>query len=292
MANINIYFNGTNYSIDESILSDATAKLSLALADLEELSKPKYSVGLAFTSNGNGTCAVTGIGTCIDSDIIIPKTSPDGDNVTSIGDNAFKSKTSFTSVNIPDGVTTIGYGAFAYCTSLTSVNIPDSVTNIKTSTGSNIGAFKNCSKLTSVHINNIAAWCNISFGTDSSNPLCYAKNLYLNGELVTDLVIPDGVTAIGNYAFYNCTSLTSVVIPDGVTSIGGGAFCGCYNLTNVVIPNSVTSIGENAFWNCGDNLIIEYNGTKSRFRALTKGVFKDTYFTAHCSDGEIVKKKR
>ena len=56
----------------------------------------------------------------------------------------------------------------------------------------------------------IPVWCEISFGSVSGNPLCYAHNLYLNGELVTELVIPDGVTSIGNYAFYKCTSLTSV----------------------------------------------------------------------------------
>lgn len=118
-------------------------------------------------------------------------------------------------------VTSIGGSAFYKCTSLTNVTIPDSVTSI----GSD--AFRGCSSLTSVYITDIAAWCNISFSNYDSNPLNYAGNLYLNNELVTDLIIPDGVTKIGSYAFYNCDSLTSVTIPDSVTSIGDKAFSIC-----------------------------------------------------------------
>ena len=65
-----------------------------------------------------------------------------------------------------------------------------------------------------------------------------------------DVVVPEGVTSIGNAAFYWCRSLTSVTIPDSVTSIGYGAFTGCSSLTSVTIPDSVTSIGERAFWGC------------------------------------------
>jgi hypothetical protein len=84
----------------------------------------------------------------------------------------------------------------------------------------------------------MAAWCNISFSNTYSNPLYFAHNLYLNGALVTDLVIPDGVTSIGSYAFYNCTSLTSVTLPSGVTSIGSYAFYNCSKLTSVVFENA------------------------------------------------------
>ena len=65
-----------------------------------------------------------------------------------------------------------------------------------------------------------------------------------------DVVIPDGVTRIGNGAFEDCKSLTSVTIPDGVTKIDEYAFRGCENLTSITIPDSVTSIGECAFENC------------------------------------------
>ena len=67
---------------------------------------------------------------------------------------------------------------------------------------------------------------------------------------LTSVTIPDSVTSIGEYAFYNCTSLTSVTIPNSVTSIGEYAFYNCTSLTSVAIPDSVTSIGDDAFSNC------------------------------------------
>ena len=204
-----------------------------------------------------------------------------GDSVTSIGDGAFHDCDSLTSVEIGDSVESIGNNAFYSCDSLTSVEIGDSVTSIGDY------AFAWCDSLTSVYITDIESWCKIQFSGYSSNPLYYANNLYLNGSLLTELVIPDSVESIGSYAFYNCDSLTSVIIPDSVTSIGEDAFYWCDNLTSVyitdieswckiqfsgylsnplsyadnlylngslltelVIPDSVTSIGSYAFYGC------------------------------------------
>ena len=141
-------------------------------------------------------------------------------------------------------VTQILQDGFADAYNLKSITIPDSVTSI----GS--GAFESCSSLEAVYITDIAKWCEISFENNMANPFCYAKNLYLSGEIVTNLVIPEGATEIKNYAFYGCSSLTSVTIPNSVTSIGWVAFMGCSNLTSITIPNSVTSIGLGAFSLC------------------------------------------
>ena len=74
---------------------------------------------------------------------------------------------------------------------------------------------------------------------------------------LTSVEIPNSVTSIGDHAFYQCTNLTSVEIPNSVTSIGDCAFNGCYNLTSIEIPNSVTNIGEAAFESCNNLTSIE-----------------------------------
>ena len=165
-------------------------------------------------------------------------------SVTSIGEYAFVACSGLTSVTIGNSVESIGKSAFNGCSGLTSVTIPNSVESI------GYDAFNSCSGLTSVHISDIAAWCNIDFAFFTSNPLYYAHHLYLNGEEVKDLVIPNSVTSIGDYAFRGCSGLTSVTIGNSVTSIGAEAFMGCSGLTSVTIPNSVTSIGDYAFSYC------------------------------------------
>ena len=176
-----------------------------------------------------------------------------GNSVTSIGYNAFQRCSRLTSVNIPNSVTSIGHNAFSGCSGLTSVSIGNSVTSIGNY------AFNGCSGLTSVTISNLATWCNMNFGNANANPLSYAHHLYLNGTEVTDLIFPNTISSINNFAFYGCSGLTSVSIPNSVTSIGSSAFYGCSGLTSVSIGNSVTSIGDYAFQGCSALDALNFN---------------------------------
>ncbi len=187
------------------------------------------------------------------------------EGVTSIGAGAFWGCNALTSVSIPGSVQRIGFAAFADDAALGSVTIPNGIIGesafircrgLRTVTigpgvtASGISAFESCTGLNGVYISDVAAWCRIYFGGNKASPLEYAHNLYLNGALITNLTIPDGVTKVGDYAFEHCYSITSVTIPEGCTTIGEYAFNNCRNITTASLPNSLTTIGSFAFASC------------------------------------------
>ena len=161
-------------------------------------------------------------------------------SVTTIGDHAFSGCTGLTSVTIPNSVTTIGNFAFGGCYGITSVTIGNGVTTI----GDH--AFYYCTGLTSITVEggntvyDSRENCNAIVETQTNTLIVGCKNT----------IIPNSVTTIGDYAFYDCTGLTNITIPNSVTTIGYGAFNDCTGLTSVTIPNSVTTIGSDAFYNC------------------------------------------
>lgn len=193
-------------------------------------------------------------------------TAEDLAGATSINYEAFSNCTNLTSITIPNNIISIGFEAFRNCRSLTSIMIPDSVTSIgnyafeKCSNLTNITigngvtqigarAFTECSKLKNIYITDIAAWCNISGLTNLVNYISINRNLYLNNELITSLVIPDSVTSISDSAFDGCCkSLTDVTISNSVTNIGNSAFSRCNNLVNItLLPITPPTLGSNVF---------------------------------------------
>ena len=166
--------------------------------------------------------------------------------VMNIGNGAFIYCNGLTDVIIRNGVKSIGSSAFYGCSNLRSINIPSSVASI----GS--GAFDSCSNLTGVYINDLESWCKILFERANSNPLYYAKNLYLNETLVTSLEIPVNITNIKQYAFYNCSSITNISMPDSVENIEQYAFYQCSGITDIKFSNSLTNISDYTFYGCSN----------------------------------------
>lgn len=167
------------------------------------------------------------------------------DHVTSIGDGAFDACYALKSVHIGQGVNSIGACAFYFCSSLSSVSLSTGVASI------GISAFFDCNSLESVHIPDLSTWLKIAFADERSNPLYNESKLYVNHQLLTDLVIPEDITEIKPYAFGKYIHLLTVDIPHHVTSIGAYAFFGTCALTSASIGDGVVTIGERAFWDCG-----------------------------------------
>ena len=163
------------------------------------------------------------------TDIVI-KSEYNGLPVTEV--SGFAGKTDLNSVVLPDSVTTIKNAAFFGCTWLSDITFGASVLNVEPS------AFYDCYNVKKINIPDISKWCASSFANFNSCPFAgTAADLYVNGEKVVDLVIPEGVTSIGEYAFAELNSIHSVSLPKSLTEIGSSAFASCYGLEKVNISD-------------------------------------------------------
>ncbi len=216
-------------------------------------------------------------------DLVIPE------GVEKIRDNAFAYCSNLRSVTIPE-MRAIGDYAFSECSNLQRVNIEkvDSIGRV---------AFSGCWSLNEVHIPSLEAWCNIYFAYGGynhqySNPLFLAHHLYINGEEIHDLFIPDEINTLyinafagcrsftsldltgrtqgdrvhlSSYSFYNCTNLKTAHIDHAIIS---NAFEGCNKLEEVIIGDDMGGLGSWAFLNCtalktvkiGDGILYNENG--------------------------------
>ena len=181
------------------------------------------------------------------------------EDVTSIGANVFSDQSKLKSIVLPNTITYIGSSAFADCSNLTSITIPDSVTGIGSS------AFEDCSNLTSITIPDSVTGIGIrafkdcirleefkgKFASADGNCLIVDGVLHSFAPVgITEYIIPDGVTEIGEWVFNGCSNLSVITIPDSITKIGEGAFAYCHGFKNITIPNSVIEMGDYAFYYC------------------------------------------
>lgn len=234
------------------MLEDGTVEIAKYRGNAEELTIPDKLDGKAVTGIGRyafngceslksvtvpyGVAAVAD-GAFYDCHSMQAITLPD--SVTRIGEQAFFNCESLENITLPDSITDIGYWAFASCIGLTCITLPDSVISI----GAN--PFVYCESLTDIVVSDSHPYLAVTGGVLFSKPdhrlICYPQSLFAD-----DYTVPAGTLEIGDWAFVRC-SLKSVTIPDGVTSIGEDAFYWCFSLTGVTIPDSVSGIGKNAF---------------------------------------------
>ena len=187
-------------------------------------------------------------------------------NIQEIGRYCFSFCHNLTRINLPSTLKSIGECAFFDCRSLKIITVPESVEFIDSS------AFVDCS-ISEVYIDNIESWCRMKFANNGSNPL-YNADLYVNGEKITKLIIPEGVTSIGDRAFVNCLSITNVVIPKSLNHIGKDAFNFC-NILNVYVENLESwckLIFDNDSSNPLCNASLCVNGEKIRSLIIPEGV--------------------
>ena len=199
------------------------------------------------------------------TEVVIPA------SVTEIKKGAFSYVTSIESVVISEGVTKIWTSAFEKCRNLKSVTIPASVTEI----GAN--PIYGASNFEINYLGTTSEWCNINFG--GGYYWLDGVQLYIGGELLTDVIIPSSVTKVKNYAFAGYKHLNSVVFENGATEIGAYAFKQCVNLKSVKLPQTLLAIENSAFSYCTSLKDVE----------IPNGVTKigDSAFE-HCSFASLI----
>ena len=209
----------------------------------------------------------------------------------------FEGCTNLKSVDIPDGITDIYEGDLASCPNWTDIYYDNwgrvwnrVVSNVRDSIPDRMNVHFKDNIYDSGSCGENVTWTLTADGTltisgtgamtdytyDSRSPW-YSCRTYIKR-----VVMQQGVTSIGDLAFWDCSGLTSVTIPDGVTSIGGDAFRGCAALTSVTIPGSVTNVGQSAFWACSSLTDIYYGGYGTDWQKLNVSI--PTSATVHFKD--------
>lgn len=256
------------------------------------------SEGFAFELNTDGGYTVVGIGSCTDTELIIPSEYLGkpvtaigerafafcdnltavtlGSNIASIEASAFFGCTRLTAFTAEAGLLSIGAHAFEACVSLGEVDLPDGLVSI------DWGAFYSCISLKEISIPRsvahiayfVFANCDalkvitVESGNEiyhsNGNCLIETASKVLIAGCGASVIPTDGsVTAIGAYAFYDCDGLIVLELPDGITSISERAYYACPNLTAITLPASIELIEDAAFESCSDlrTIIVDSDNT-------------------------------
>ena len=214
----------------------------------------EYYEGFEFTSNGDGTCYISGIGAFTDKSIIIPSTSPTNDVVIGISEKVFYGCEGLTDVVIPEGVTSIGEYAFAYCEDLRSISIPNSIEQIgyNAFVGSNLVFYEELGRL--------------YLGNESNKYVVLVDTV---DKMTSYVNINNNTKVILYNAFSGCDRLEQLNIPEGVVSIGRAAFSNCSKLKTVTLPATLKQISNEAFSDCPSMTRINYRGLIAAWEDVT-----------------------
>ena len=237
--------NATGMSAAFSRIFDITVKKVIVTGG--ETVNPSFTgsfsgcTGLTYISIPKG---ITSIGNSVFSNCTGLEEVVISSTVTSIGQSAFYNCSKLASITIPNGVSTIDYNTFSGCSSLSSITIPANV-NI------DFNAFKECDSLDTINYNGtLKQWFSKEW---NPSRVSLSYDLYIGTQKLEDLVIPEDISSIADFAFCGCTGLKTLTITEGVTSIGYEAFCNCENLASVTFSGTnLTTIGSGAFENCSE----------------------------------------
>ena len=203
------------------------------------------SSGLAYqTHEWNKTCTITGIGTCTDTDVVIPE-NINGYTVVAIATRAFEYCSSITSLSIPSTVTMLGEWLVSRASKLTTLYYNPSVT-------CDASCFMNAPIQKIVYGGTVVfkITTTVEEVVITGNATAIDAFAFSDCLSLKSIVIPDSVTAIGERAFSNCNSLTEITLPQGLTTLDNNAFYACHSLKTIVIPEGVTTISDMAFYAC------------------------------------------